>query len=123
MYNGEDDLEFLNDSNENISDKIKSNAVDEFVPKTVGEIEEEDKIKRDNFLEDTIKFNGIDIELSGQRDKKNLTDLVEDIVSDEKPINDDIEGIFINESNIFYHDDISDDDKKMYYWSYWQNLL
>ena len=118
MYNGEDDLEFLNDSNENISDKIKSNAVDEFIPKTVGEIEEEDKIKRDNFLEDTIKFNGIDIELSGQRDKKNLTDLVQDIVSDEKPINDDIEGIFINESNIFYHDDISDDDKKMYYCSY-----
>ena len=86
IFNSEDDLESLNDRNENISDKIKNNAVDEFVPKTAGEIEEEEKIKRNIFLEETVKFNTIDIELSNQRNKKNLTDLVDDIVSDEKPI-------------------------------------
>ena len=79
-------MESLNDSNENISDQIKNNAVDEFFPKTAGEIEEEDKIKRDTFLDDAIKFNGIDTDHSNQRDKKNLTDLVDDIVSDVKPI-------------------------------------
>ena len=84
--NGEDYLESLNDSNENISDQIKNNAVDEFFPKTAGEIEEEDKIKRDTFLDDAMKFNGIDTDLSNQRDKKNLTDLVDDIVSYVKPI-------------------------------------
>ena len=41
-----------------------------------------------------------------------MTDLVDDIVSDEKPINDDIEGIFIDESNIFDHDDMTDKDEK-----------
>ena len=112
IYNSEDDLESLNDSNENISDKIKNNAVDKFVPKTAGEIEQKDKIKRDTFLEDAVKFNGTDIELSNQRDGKSLTDLVDDIVSDEKPINDDIEEIFIDESNIFDHINITDDDKK-----------
>ena len=83
---GEDYLESLNDSNENISEQIKNNAVDEFFPKTAGEIEEEDKIKRDTFLDDTMKFNGIDTDLSNQRDKKNLTVLVDDIVSYVKPI-------------------------------------
>ena len=112
IYNSEDDLESLNDSNENISDKIKNNAVDKFVPKTAGEIEQKDKIKRDTFLEDAVKFNGTDIELSNQRDGKSLTDLVDDIVSDETPINDDIEEIFIDESNIFDHINITDDDKK-----------
>ena len=97
-------MESLNESTENIWD--------EFVSKTTGKIEE-DKIKRDSFLEDALKFNGIDIELSNQRDEKNLIDLVYDIVSDEKPINDDIERIFIDESNISDHDDITDNDKKI----------
>ena len=34
-----------------------------------------------------------------------MTDLVDDMVFDEIPINDDIEGIFIDESNVFDHDD------------------
>ena len=97
-------MESLNESTENIWD--------EFVSKTTGKIKE-DKIKRDSFLEDALKFNGIDIELSNQRDEKNLIDLVYDIVSDEKPINDDIERIFIDESNISDHDDITDNDKKI----------
>ena len=112
IYNSEDNLESLNDSNENISDKIKNNAVDKFVPKTGGEIEQKDKIKRDTFLEEAVKFNATDIKLSNQGDGKSLTDLVDDIVSDEKPINDDIEEIFIDESNIFDHINITDDDKK-----------
>ena len=41
-----------------------------------------------------------------------MTDLVDDMVFDEIPINDDIEGIFIDESNVFDHDDITDNDKK-----------
>ena len=105
-------MESLNDSNENISDKIKNNAVNKFVPKTAGEKEQKDKIKRDTFLEEAVKFNATDIELSNQRDGKSFTDLVDDIVSDEKPINDDIEEIFIDESNIFDHINITDDDKK-----------
>ena len=112
IYNSEDNLESLNDSNENISDKIKNNAVNKFVPKTAGEKEQKDKIKRDTFLEEAVKFNATDIELSNKRDGKSLTDLVDDIVSDEKPINDDIEEIFIDESNIFDHINITDDDKK-----------
>ena len=96
-------MESLNESTENIWD--------EFVSKTTGKIE--DKIKRDSFLEDALKFNGIDIELSNQRDEKNLIDLVYDIVSEVKPINDDIERIFIDESNISDHDDITDNDKKI----------
>ena len=66
ICNSEDDLESLNDSNENISDEIKNNTVDESVSKTEGEIETEDKIKSDTFVEDTVKLNGIDIELSNQ---------------------------------------------------------
>ena len=82
--------------------------------KTATEIKEEDKnIKRDTFLRDTIKFSGIVIKLYNQRDEKNLTDLVDNIASDEKPINDDNERIFIDESNIFDHDDIIDNDEKL----------
>ena len=66
ICNSEDDLESLNDSNGNISDEIKNNTVDESVSKTEGEIETEDKIKSDTFVEDTVKLNGIDIELSNQ---------------------------------------------------------
>ena len=66
ICNSEDDLESLNDSNENISDEIKNNTVDESVSKTEGEIETEDKIKSDTFVEGTVKLNGIDIELSNQ---------------------------------------------------------
>ena len=66
ICNSEDDLESLNGSNENISDEIKNNTVDESVSKTEGEIETEDKIKSDTFVEDTVKLNGIDIELSNQ---------------------------------------------------------
>ena len=66
ICNSEDDLESLNDSNKNISDEIKNNTVDESVSKTEGEIETEDKIKSDTFVEDAVKLNGIDIELSNQ---------------------------------------------------------
>ena len=41
-----------------------------------------------------------------------MTDLVDDI-TDEKPLGDDIQGIFIDESNFFDNENITDDDKKL----------
>lgn len=41
-----------------------------------------------------------------------MTDLVDDI-TDEKPLGDDIQGIFIDENNFFDNENITDDDKKL----------
>ena len=48
---------FFESENERISDKIKTNSVDEFVPKDATQIEEEDKIKKENFTHEALKFS------------------------------------------------------------------
>ena len=42
----QDETGFLDGENENISDKIKTNSLNRFVPKDAKQIEEEDKIKK-----------------------------------------------------------------------------
>ena len=53
-YTEQDEKKPFNDENENISDKIKTNTVDGFEPKTAEEIEFEGKIKKENFLDKAL---------------------------------------------------------------------
>lgn len=50
-------VSFFESENERISDKIKTNSVDEFVPKHATHIEEEDKIKKENFTDEALKLS------------------------------------------------------------------
>ena len=56
IYTEQDETNLFNDENENISDKIITNTVDEFEPKVAEEMEVEDKIEKDNFLDEALKF-------------------------------------------------------------------
>ena len=56
-------------------------------------MEIEDKNKKANCLDEALEFKEVDISISKQKAKKNLTDLVNDI-TDEKPLDDNVQGIF-----------------------------
>ena len=51
----QDETGFLDGENENISNKIKTNSLNRFVPKDAEQIEEEDKIKKQNFIDESSK--------------------------------------------------------------------
>lgn len=57
----------------------QTNFVDDVEPKTAEEIEVEDKIKKENFLDEALKFNELDIYLSNQKEGKEFTDLFNNI--------------------------------------------
>ena len=83
IYTEQDETNLFNDENENISDKIITNTVDEFEPKVAEEMEVEDKIEKDNFLDEALKFIQAETNLSKQKEQN----LVDDI-TDEKALDD-----------------------------------
>ena len=94
-----------------ISDEIKANSVDDFEQTNIEEIEVKDKIKKENVLVEALKSNELDIYLSNQKRVKEFTDLLNNIV-EEKPLENNIQEIFINKNDLFDHDDIIDKDEK-----------
>ena len=94
-----------------ISDEIKANSVDDFEQTNIEEIEVKDKIKKENVLVEALKSTELDIYLSNQKRVKEFTDLLNNIV-EEKPLENNIQEIFINKNDLFDHDDIIDKDKK-----------
>lgn len=44
--------------------------MDEFVPKDVEKLEEEDKVKSESFIKNTLNFNKLDIYLSNENEEK-----------------------------------------------------
>ena len=94
-----------------ISDEIKANSVDDFEQTNIEEIEVNDKIKKENVLVEALKSTELDIYLSNQKRVKEFTDLLNNIV-EEKPLENNIQEIFINKNDLFDHDDIIDKDKK-----------
>lgn len=83
----------------------------EYFPKTFEQIEAETVEKNENFLNTTMKFNEVDVEVSKQREDKKIEETIDEILN-EKKIIPDTGDIFIDENNIFENDNIEEEDKK-----------
>lgn len=83
----------------------------EYFPKTFEQIEAETVEKNENFLNTTMKFNEVDVEVSKLREDKKIEETIDEIVN-EKKIIPDTGDIFIDENNIFENDNIEEEDKK-----------
>ena len=103
----------LTSNAENISEKIKGgDNYKEFEPKIAEEIESEVAEENGDCVNAGLEENIIEIKATCQKEEKELGDLYDEIVQGKKPLDPEIEELFIDNNKIFESDDISEDDKK-----------